>query len=74
MQTIAQMFEEYRRVVMHSEAPVLQVRENKRAYYAGFWTAMTSMGQMPGIGTFLAWRQELEVHKSLVEQDKDEPR
>jgi len=47
MESIAQMFEGYRAAVMSPQAPLIQVHECRRAFFAGVTACITAMQHLP---------------------------
>ena len=62
MQTVAQMFEKYRRVVLPRSAPAVQVDECRRAFYAGVAAVLIDIANSPDdLNDVESERQTLEL-------------
>jgi len=69
------LWEEYRRKVMHADAPPIQVTETRRAFYAGIQGVLNLLGAEMSPGDAVDDPSDekavAEVHEELLEFARD---
>lgn len=70
-ETIAQMWESYRRAVVPRDAPDVQIQETRRAFYAGCQAFFAECSK-PGVELphYHAWQNELQEFCANVRADR----